>query len=88
MAIEWGLKQYPRKREQSKEAAELMYGSILADNSNWLFDLNDEDRSYIEKMKAELRKSPNNPFTLSISKHQLLKAIAILELNKGGIINV
>ena len=78
---ECGNTRYPRKRKESKKYAFYLYGAILAENSDWLLDLNEDEKLLIYNMKKELSKHPNNVFKLKISKEKLLGAIALLTLN-------
>jgi len=82
--IEFGINRYPREREKSKNYAKLMYGAVLAENSEWLIIPNNSERELISKMKSEFKRSPNNPFKLKYSKEELLGAIAMSTLTKEG----
>jgi len=79
--IDCGISRYPRKRKESKKYAFYLYGAILAENSNWLLTLNEDEKLIIYNMKNELTKYPNNAFKLKISKEKLLGAIALLTLD-------
>jgi len=83
-AIDWGIQMNPRKRKKAREASELLYGAILAENAEWLFDLSPEDHAIVNQMKDEMRQSPNIPLKLNVSKQQILKALAIAQLEIEG----
>ncbi|GJQ61081.1 MAG: hypothetical protein SCALA702_01340 [Melioribacteraceae bacterium] len=84
VCIESGLSKFPRERDKSKYFAELMYGAIIAENSNWLIRPNPKEKELFEKMCDELKKAPNNPFKFKQSKEEIFKAIAISTLSKQG----
>ena len=69
--IDCGLNKYPGKREKSRKYATDMYGSIIAENADWLINLDQEGRSMIDAMKVELQNYPNNPYKLETSKEKL-----------------
>ena len=82
--IDCGLNKYPGKREKSKKYATDMYGSIIAENADWLINLDQEGQSIIDAMKVELQNYPNNPYKLEISKEKLLGVLALMTLKTKG----
>ena len=82
--IDWGISKYPGEREKSRQYASHLYGAILAENSSWLLNLNDDEIAKVKAMENELKKYPNNAFKLKTSKDKLLGALAILTLNNKG----
>ena len=84
ICIESGLSKFPREREKSKNFAQLMYGAIIAENSNWLLPLNTKEKKLYAKMCNELKKAPNNPFKFKQTKEEILKAISLSTLSKQG----
>ena len=51
--IDCGISRYPRKRKESKKYAFYLYGAILAENSNWLLTLNEDEKLIIYNMKNQ-----------------------------------
>lgn len=84
ICIESGLLKFPRERDKSKNFAQIMYGAIIAENSNWLMCLNTKEKELFLKMSDELKTSPNNPYKFKQSKQEIFKAIALSTLSKQG----
>ncbi|MBU1102001.1 MAG: hypothetical protein KKA84_16515 [Bacteroidetes bacterium] len=84
VCIEMGLSKFPREREKSKDFAQLMYGAIIAENSNWLLSMNIKEKELYKNMCSELRNSPNNPFSFKLTKEKIFEAISISTLTKEG----
>lgn len=84
ICIESGLSKFPRERDKSKNFAQLMYGAILAENSNWLLNQNTKEKELFLKMRTELKKAPNNPYKFKKTKEEIFKAIALSTLSKQG----
>ena len=84
ICIESGLSKFPRERDKSKNFAQLMYGAIIAENSNWLLSPNTKEKELFLKMSDELKKAPNNPYKFKQSKEEIFKAIALSTLSKQG----
>lgn len=84
ICIESGLAKFPRERDKSKNFAQIMYGAIIAENSNWLMNLNTKEKGLFLKMSDELKSSPNNPYKFKQSKQEIFKAIALSTLSKQG----
>ncbi len=84
ICIESGLSKFPREREKSKDFAQLMYGAIIAENSNWLLSQNAKEKDLFTKMSTELKKAPNNPFKFKQTKEEIFKAIALSTLSTQG----
>jgi hypothetical protein len=82
--IDCGLNKYPGNREKSRKYATDMYGSIIAENADWLINLDQEGQSIIDAMKVELQNYPNNPYKLEISKEKLLGVLALMTLKTKG----
>ncbi len=78
--VDYGIAKYPRERKKSNQFAKYLYGSIIAENSDWLLSLDAQDKIIIDDMTGELEKYPNNAFKLKVSKEKLLGALALLTL--------